>query len=1258
MENTYKTSSNYFNTKNRNIPLTKKTSYAVLKTDPSYYNQDFSRNSLMNSSMNENFDNAFSKILSKKKKRGILDISSPGNKDVLTDSDSETQTTKNTKYLGNVNIKNKSKCAKLIIEKVESQTPQNNEEYYKFTNKKRISKDSGNFRYNNNMVKRLNSPLNDKNTNSSNNNNFQYNNNRKIITQSRGFTNPKVSRNPIKSTGNFDINNSNNDLNLTYYRKINSTVIARDSSTKYKNIYNYTNQNNLGKSTNISNQQNNNRINYQRKKSPLIYRSTESSIDKKNNSMNFVGNRANNNKKPNITDNELITPTISSLNNEDYSYPNKISKGLKKNIFTNNRLQTTISLYDYKDSGKKQTISQLINLKYNTNTPKTYLQTKFNDKLVKNVIKIQSFWRGAFIRELMSFVGKLTKFIEILENLFLNHKKKNFLFLLNSLNNFDKPKKKIISVGKNIKGPSLRQKYIFNNEKKEKPYQIKPKKNEEEENIENNFVKINNQIKPKKREEEEEKIKNNNNDIKNEDNKYNNLLKDYNSLMENYNKLKEEMEKMNKVKEEMDKKNKLKEEIDRKKKLKEEIDKKNKVKEEIDKKNKILKFENLDYDKNELEIIDKKKKNDKKDEININKKFKEDKNKIINKGDNKIKKFDIIEPGTKDEFKIIQKNNDFNKLRYRARRANKNKIEKIEKVSEIKYESKIDKDKNKNKNKNITYDDYLNHFISNINISNKEEFIIEEIPNINKKILNLIPFDISNNSLTLINNNKNKKSKDKEKNIPKEENLNINKSINKIQYKISNNNFALINDNKNIKSKQKEKDNSEEEKLNINRTINKIPFEISNNSLNLINDNKNIKSKDKENKNEIKEKSDIKMNLMPKPFYISNNCLSIINKKKDKDIKNIFKEKSVTRKIFEYLSINKNKENDLSIIILEKEKKKKSKEKENKEKPELIVENQINLNTEIKGFETKKLKIFEECIVNEHNINIIQIRKKKEFDIEQMNTKNDISLYIINESKPQKDLDNKNGINVNKAFNNESLAFNENINLSILGNIKANIIDNKKDNEIKIDELIEEKKDDINLGEEKNKNKKFDEKLMIDNNNILYIKRKKKKKIDKLDKMTEITKQLNENELKPNNHYELFFEGKTTLNEIIEYTKIEQKEENINKKSKKKSKKGKKEKEKKEICLEPEEKISQDKSTKNYNEGNIVQKVYEIQMNPIELYKSNSENKIEDSDNQKEEFTEKAKSTMMKIILPIRLKTVLRKYVRKNVCTFLIKCME
>ena len=62
----------------------------------------------------------------------------------------------------------------------------------------------------------------------------------------------------------------------------------------------------------------------------------------------------------------------------------------------------------------------------------------------------------------------------------------------------------------------------------------------------------------------------------------------------------------------------------------------------------------------------------------------------------------------------------------------------------------------------MQYADFLNHFKENINVANNEGFMIEELPNINKTVLNLIPFDIASNSLTLINK-KRKKSKKEEK---------------------------------------------------------------------------------------------------------------------------------------------------------------------------------------------------------------------------------------------------------------------------------------------------------------------------------------------------------------------------------------------------------------------------------------------------------------------------------------------------------------
>ena len=1091
MKNSLKTSTNYYNSYNRQYPLNKRL-YGALKTDPSNYNEEASKKNLMHLSNFEMYDNILSKALSKKKRRGILDISSLGNKDVLTDSDSEVQTNRNTKnekiIENNKKTYKKNRCAKLIIEKIESQGPKINEEYYKFTNqKKKNIWNNGNNKYNNNKIKRIYSPFNEDYLNSFNNNQInQINNNKNINSQSRVYTNPKGFQNQQY------LNSRNRNNNYISNNK--KDVLTTDSSTNDNN-YNYMNKKFDKNKYNLNNSVNRNILNglnknnnnyYQIKYIPLHSKSSAISIDKVYNSKNNMIYKSNI-KDNNVTDNtdyDFSTPVHSSIYNDESAYPSKRAIGLKINLAPYKKHQKTISMYNnYNNLLKKPNINELINLNYNTKSNKSYLQNKFNEKLIKSITKIQSFWRGAFIRELMTFVGKINRFFDILYNKFLNHKKKNFYFFLNNIKNIENPEITKIKVEKKFTRPSMRHRYILNNEKQDKLK--KYIKNEEIKKYEDDDVvkKEDNNKKYKKiklKYNEEKKLTDN--DSNNDDiNSINNtLLKNYNSLMAKYNKLKEDLDKMNKNK----------------------------------------KFENLDIDKNELVIIDKKMKKVVKDEKIDNKNIKINKKDIKN-NNSKVKKkiFDIIIPEQKEEFKIIPKNNTINNnnLRYR----NQNKIEKIEKVSEIKFESK-------NENKNINYDDYLNHFNSNINFSKYDYFIIKEIPKINKKILNLIPFDISNNSLSLINNKK-------------------------------------------------------------------------------------IKSLDKN--------------------------------PGDKNI--LFEEKSKLLKKFENISINKNQENDLSIINTQKkEKKKKSKGKkpEKNQKSELIkTENHKNLNTETKGFENKKLKIFNDCIVFEHNnnINIIQIKKQKEFDKNQIQTKNNIILNIINEGKPQAELNNK---NKTFTFSEKSLIFNKIIKLKILGNIQTKIINNDKNDNIKNKELIVEKIYDILLKEEKNKFKKFEEILMIDNNNILYVKRKKKIKCDK---MTEITEELNK--IEPNNHYELIFKGKINFNENIDNMNIEK---NNNK-------------QKNEISAEINLSLDE-KKKKNYNEENEIDKGEGLEINPLEIKKNklnniiiSYENKIEVLYNKNSEgFTEKAKKNMMKIILPIRLKTVLREYNRKNVFQLLIKRLK
>ena len=1043
MKSAYKTSANYYKVLNKKIPVNQKI-YRNIQTDPNYFNHDFRSKNTNYLSFNEE-DNIYlflSKELSKKKKRGILDISSPGNKDVLTDSDSELPPSKKSKTKGFIN-KNKDKkgCAKLIIEKVESQVPKRNEEYYKFTNQKRNLKGLDLTNINNKY--KLNKLIGFNNTpkkleqNSFNNKLFKSINNKKnAMTQNRGFTNPKgyQDTNKIMEKKNIPKNNyiSSNFKKINYNK---NRILISDPTSKEKNYF--LNENNLNKNNYTNNNKNGKiYIGFKINRSPINYKSSETSIDRDYKSLNYLQLQNSNKKNSGIIRNEFSTP-VPSYTNDDDTYSNKKALNLKKNIALNSKPIKTISLYNnYDNLAKRPTINQLINLNYNTKSQKTYIQNKFNEKLIKSITKIQSYWRGYFIRELMAFVEKLNKFIETLYKLFKNNKKKNFFYFLNFLKNLEKPKKKQISVGLNMRGPTIRQKYLFNkvkNDKKDLNDNLNKPRNSEES--------IKTQIK-----------------IKDDDNNYLNLLKNYNSLMDKYNNLLEEMNNM--------------------------------------KKND--KFENLDIDKNELDIIVKKMiKNDKK------RKSKENKNEIIQNIDYcKNKKFDLIKPEQNEGFIIIQKSND-NNSKFREKKNSKMKIEQIEKVSEIEFQ------REKDNNLNLNYDYVLGHFKSNINISNNEQFIIKESPNISKKI-NAVPFYISNNSLTLIN----KKS-----------------------------------------SKEKKRQN-------------------------------------------------------------------------DKDKQNIVEEKSKSPKIFNNISINKDKESEISIIIVKKEKKKKKSSKRvKKQNLELIEESQTNLNTEIKGLEYN---------------DDIQIKKPKEFNNEQLLQKNDILLNIISEDKPQKEIDTNN-IKDNNNFNNESLAFDNKINISILSNIQIDKNDEKKDSKEINNDFIEEKSKEKNLKEI----------LMIDNNNILYIKKIKKRKFDK---MTEITEELNK--IEPNNHYELIFKGKIDLNENLGAVKIENKEGNNKNSDKNENEKA--------LNEENEEKQEEKKNKINYNEENEIDKGNGLEINPLELKKDKTpnnviisyENNIEVLYNKNATFTDKAKKNMMKIILPIRLKTTLREYVRKRICPLLIKRLK
>ena len=157
--------------------------------------------------------------------------------------------------------------------------------------------------------------------------------------------------------------------------------------------------------------------------------------------------------------------------------------------------------------------------------------------------------------------------------------------------------------------------------------------------------------------------------------------------------------------------------------------------------------------------------------------------------------------------------------------------------------------------------------------------------------------------------------------------------------------------------------------------------------------------------------------------------------------------------------------------------------------------------------------------------------------------------------------------------------------------------------------------------------------IMIDNNNTLLLKNSKK---NKRDEITEITEELNK--IEPNNHYELIFEG------II--LDLNHKLDNIQKEK------------------EKENKIN---DKKIYNENNEIEKGEELEINSMEMTKTKNngnnifiskEDKMEVLNSKDDIFAEKAKRNMMKIILPIRLKSTIREYVRKNAYPLLVSNLK
>ena len=167
-----------------------------------------------------------------------------------------------------------------------------------------------------------------------------------------------------------------------------------------------------------------------------------------------------------------------------------------------------------------------------------------------------------------------------------------------------------------------------------------------------------------------------------------------------------------------------------------------------------------------------------------------------------------------------------------------------------------------------------------------------------------------------------------------------------------------------------------------------------------------------------------------------------------------------------------------------------------------------------------------------------------------------------------------------------------------------------------------------------NKNIKYDFEFVVVNNDILFISKVKKQQCNK---MTEITEELNG--IKPNNHYELILQGKiksTNNNNII-----------IEKESNEKSSKGK------------TDNTANKNRNINYNISNEIEKGNCLEINTIELKRtSNGSFNVVSTVNNNSVLTEKAKNNLIKIILPIRIKTTLKDFIHRSIFPLLINNLK
>ena len=479
-------------TVSKKTPIYKKT--PTKKNNQAHYSNTISKNinnEINNSNINSGY-NFLTKYISKKKFQGVLDTSSPGNKDVLIDSDSELPPAKKTE---NKNIFKNNKCAKLVIDKVESQVPRKNGDYYGAFYPLRISgKTKTSTILKKNYINR-NALLRNAYIQQSNTDHKNYSDidNYHLLSQTQvekigyvqpfsnyqGFINDSVQRKKQNSSMK-NIHNSNNGYNYNNNKKFYNTGFTYSSQSRSNIFHNKD-------STLIT-------------KSPADYiRSIEDSSINVNARDNISNKIYENDNESDV--NQYIQESIYPDKKNDtriYYIHKKNSNNIVRNRNISEESKKNTLYENYKDLIKLNTFSKLNNKKV---ISKFILYPGFKEKL----IKIQSAWRGAYVRELMSFYWNLTDFKDKLNKVINNHIHDYLVDFINALSNYKIMKKKNILNNSQIKFRVKKQKYL---------------------NVKENI----DEYKRALRQKEED---------------YDNLLKNYNSLVERCTDLQQVVNQMN-----------------------------------------------------------------------------------------------------------------------------------------------------------------------------------------------------------------------------------------------------------------------------------------------------------------------------------------------------------------------------------------------------------------------------------------------------------------------------------------------------------------------------------------------------------------------------------------------------------------------------------------------------------------------------------------------------------------------------------------